>query len=259
MSILKLLVQHKLCVMLQDLRQRVRQSQEQCVALGNYKDRCLVLQQQHDSLQTVCQQLHQDLGIAREELMNAQEAAQLQANHDIKSPKVVSMQANSSILDSCHDDDICTHSARSQHILVSQNEHHMATTRAETEEGNGQDPLRAQLLAEQLVELTLQHGAFSACPAMTLYSLEDTLQHALRNVQHVAREKASFELSHMKSMLKQMERTVEEYKVCPLCMEHDKDVMLNCGHQVCEPCSSPLRECPFCRTAVTMRLRMFTA
>lgn len=245
--------------MVQEARQLLKQSEEQCVALGNYKERFLVLTPQHDSLQTVCHQLHQDLGIARDELMNAQEAAKLPANQDIKSPKVLSMQANSSILDSCHDDDIRAHNARSQHIPVSQNEHHLASIRGFTEEDSGQDPLYVQQLAEQIVQLTLQRETFSACPAMVLYSLADTLQHALRNIQQLSREKASLELSHMKSMLKQMERKVEEYKVCPLCMEHDKDMMLNCGHQVCEKCGSTLTECPFCRAAVTMRLRVFTA
>ncbi|KAL3144158.1 hypothetical protein ABBQ32_003943 [Trebouxia sp. C0010 RCD-2024] len=243
----------------EEARQLLKQSEEQCVALGNYKERFLVLTPQHDSLQTVCHQLHQDLGIARDELMNAQEAAKLPANQDIKSPKVLSMQANSSILDSCHDDDIRAHNARSQHIPVSQNEHHLASIRGFTEEDSGQDPLYVQQLAEQIVQLTLQRETFSACPAMVLYSLADTLQHALRNIQQLSREKASLELSHMKSMLKQMERKVEEYKVCPLCMEHDKDMMLNCGHQVCEKCGSTLTECPFCRAAVTMRLRVFTA
>lgn len=245
--------------MLQEARHLLKQSEQQCSALGNYKDRLLVMQQQHESLQSVCHQLHQDLGIARDELMTAQDTAQLQANHDIKSPKVVNMQANSSILDSCHDDDIRAHNARLQHMPVGQNEHHLASARAFTEEGKGQDALHLQQLAEQIVELTLQHTTFSACPATMLYSVEDMLQHALRNTQHVAREKASFELSHMKSRLKQMERTVEDYKVCPLCMEHDKDMMLNCGHQICETCCGTLTECPFCRTTVSMRLRVFTA
>lgn len=245
--------------MLQEVQQLLKHSQEQCRAVGNYKDRFLVLQQQHESLQSVCQQLHQDLGIARDELMAAQDTAQLQANYEIKSPKVISMQANSTILDSCNDDDIHAHNVRSQHMSVSQHEHQLDPARALTQGGAGQNALHLQRLADQIVELTLQQDTLSACPPMLLHSLEDTLQHALRNTQHVAREVTSSELSQVKLTLKHMEQMLEDHKACPLCMEHDKDMVLSCGHQFCEVCSSTLTECPFCRAAVSMRLRIFSA
>lgn len=243
---------------MQELQQLLQHSQEQCTVLGNFKDRFLVLQQEHESLQNVCHQLHQDLGIARDELMAAQHTAQLQANYEIKSPKIISMQANSTILDSCNDDDIHAHNARSQHMPVSQHEHQLGSARAVSEGGVGQDALHLQRLADQFVELTLQQDVLSACPSMLLYSLEDTLQHALRNTQRVAREVSSSELSQVKLTLKHMEQRLEDDKACPLCMEHNKDMVLSCGHQFCELCSSTLTECPFCRTPVSMRLRIFS-
>ena len=245
--------------MVQELQQLLKHSREQCTALGNYKDRFLVLQQQHESLQSVCHQLHQDLGIAHDELMAAQDTAQLQAHYEMKSPKVISMQANSTILDSCNDDDIHAHNARSQHMPVSQHEHQLGSARADTEGGVGQDALHLQQLADRIVELTLQQDMLSACPSMLLYSLEDTLQHALRNTQRVTREVSSSELSQVKLTLKHMEQKLEDHKACPLCMENDKDMVLSCGHQFCEMCCSTLTDCPFCRMAVSMRLKIFSA
>lgn len=244
--------------MLQELQQLLKQSKEQGAALANCKDRFQVLQQQHESLQSVCHQLHQDLGTARDELMIAQNTAQLQAVPGVKSSKAISMQANSTILDSCNDDDIHAQNARSQHMPGSQNEHHFAAVRAVTQEGTGQDAVCLQQLADRVLELTMQQDMLSTCPSTLLFSLEDTLQHAVRNTQRMAREKASSELSQMKVMLKQMEQTLEDYRACPLCMEHDKNMLLNCGHQFCEICCNALAECPFCRTAISMRLRMFS-
>lgn len=244
------------CHVLQELQQLLKHTKEECTAMGNYKDRFLVLQQQHESLQSVCHQLHQDLGTARDDLVVAHNAG---VNPDVKSPKGISLQSNSTILDSCNEDDMHAHNARSQHIPVSQNEHHLGSVRGVTEDGIGQAALQAQQLADRLVDITLQRDILSACPSALLYSLEDTLQHALKNTQRVARETASSELSQMKSMLKQVEQMFEDHKSCPLCMEHDKDMVLNCGHQFCEMCSGTLTECPFCRTAVSMRLKMFSA
>lgn len=242
--------------MLQELQQLLKHTKEECTAFCNYKDRFLGLQQQHESLQSVCHQLHQDLGTARDDLIIAQNTG---VNPDVKSPKGISLQSNSTILDSCNEDDIHAQSVRSQHIPMSHNEHHLRPARGVTEGGIGEGVLHAQQLADRLVNFTLQRDLFSACPSALLFSLEDTLQHALRNTQRVARETASCELSEVKATLKQVEQTLEDHKACPLCMEHDKDMVLSCGHQFCETCSSTLTECPFCRTAVSMRLKMFSA
>ena len=246
-------------VIVQELQQLLKHSQEQCTALGNYKNRFLALQQQHESLQGVCHQLYQDLGNARDELKAAQDTAQLQANYELKSPKAISMQANSTILDSCHDDDIHAHNARSQQMPVSQHEHQLEAAGAGTQGGVGKDALHLQRLADQLAELTLQQNMLSACPSILLYSLEDTLQHALMNTQRVTREVTSSELSQVEMTLKHAEQKLEDYKACPLCMEHDKEMVLSCGHQFCEMCCGTLTECPFCRTPISMRLRIFSA
>ena len=164
--------------MLQELQQLLKHTKEECTALGNYKDRFLDLHQQHESLQSVCHQLHQDLGTARDDLMLAQNAA---VDANVKSPKGVSLQSNSTILDSCNENDIHAHNARSQQLPVSQHEHHLGSVRGVTEGGVGQGAMHAQQLADQLVDLTLQRDILSACPSALLFSLEDTLQHAVKN------------------------------------------------------------------------------
>lgn len=54
-------------------------------------------------------------------------------------------------------------------------------------------------------------------------------------------------------------RTSSEQAQCAVCMESAKAVVFNCGHQSCEPCSTKLTNCPFCRVAITARIRLFDA
>ena len=243
--------------MLQELRQVLEQSEEQCASLRHNKDTFLALQQQHQNLQSAHHQLQQDLTAARSDLSAVQHNAQLQASYDAKLPKVINVQAASNILDSCNDDDISVHSARAQQMPVNQTGHCNGLAKVSADDTKGHDSLRMQQLAEQITEFSLQQELLSTCATPLLYSLEDTLQHALCNVQHVARKKTMHETSQAKLLLKQMEQRIEEQKACPLCMDADSDVVLNCGHQFCEQCCAAVRDCPFCRTCVSMRIKMF--
>eukprot|EP00198_Chlamydomonas_reinhardtii_P000091 XP_001689426.1 predicted protein [Chlamydomonas reinhardtii] len=54
-------------------------------------------------------------------------------------------------------------------------------------------------------------------------------------------------------------RSNSEQAACAVCMEGPKAVVFNCGHQSCEACSGKMSSCPFCRVAITARIRLFDA
>merc|ERR1712232_926556 len=50
--------------------------------------------------------------------------------------------------------------------------------------------------------------------------------------------------------------------VCPVCLVHEMNVALGCGHRVCSSClpalmARPTQECPVCRTAIGMTLPIY--
>ena len=55
---------------------------------------------------------------------------------------------------------------------------------------------------------------------------------------------------------KQEKNDLMESLVCEICCESPKDCTLNCGHQLCQRCSSP-KECPFCRCPISSRTRTY--
>jgi hypothetical protein len=40
---------------------------------------------------------------------------------------------------------------------------------------------------------------------------------------------------------------VSETVLCAICMEHEANTVMNCGHVICKKCKARLHECPFCR------------
>ena len=45
---------------------------------------------------------------------------------------------------------------------------------------------------------------------------------------------------------------------CIVCFDASCDTALGCGHlQVCQGCAATLESCPTCRTAITLKLRVF--
>lgn len=50
----------------------------------------------------------------------------------------------------------------------------------------------------------------------------------------------------------------EQEKLCPQCGEHPKDLLLDCGHMFCsEKCGSALEECPFDKTIIRTKKKIF--
>jgi len=119
--------------------------------------------------------------------------------------------------------------------------------------------LRLQQLAEQIAGLSLQQDLLLTHTVSGIHTLVDTLERALSSLRNMARIKCSIEVTKLTQSIKHMEQSLEEYKVCPLCMEHDQEFVLNCGHQVCPSCSDSLHSCPFCRTSISFRTRVFRA
>jgi len=52
-------------------------------------------------------------------------------------------------------------------------------------------------------------------------------------------------------------QSVEDLKLCPICMDTPKTIAFNCGHVVCEPCGRMATLCQFCRLPVTSRLKLY--
>lgn len=52
--------------------------------------------------------------------------------------------------------------------------------------------------------------------------------------------------------------TSSESQICPVCLQEQKDMAFQCGHQTCRDCASNLTSCPICRQQITSRLRLFT-
>jgi len=225
----------------QDLQQQVRQQQDQHAVLTNQKAKYETLQQQHALLQSTCQQLKQDLQNAQLDLSVKLTTEHLQQSQlaQPKHARVFSMRANS-ILDS-----------------YNAGETGMQQTRLESESILSEGQTAMNKLQEQD---TYSHDVLLLTHTVSgLHTLVDTLERALSSLRNMARIKCSIEVTKLTQSIKHMEQSLEEYKVCPLCMEHDQEFVLNCGHQVCPSCSDSLHSCPFCRTSISFRTRVFRA
>ena len=44
---------------------------------------------------------------------------------------------------------------------------------------------------------------------------------------------------------------------CSICLERPRNIVFNCGHQSCGQCGANLPACPFCRVAISARIKMF--
>ena len=47
--------------------------------------------------------------------------------------------------------------------------------------------------------------------------------------------------------------------LCGICTVNTKNIVLNCGHAICNVCNEmlPKKECPFCKQPITMRQKLF--
>lgn len=46
-------------------------------------------------------------------------------------------------------------------------------------------------------------------------------------------------------------------KLCGICLSNPKDLAFGCGHQTCGDCGQDLQICPFCRSAIHTRLKLY--
>jgi hypothetical protein len=51
--------------------------------------------------------------------------------------------------------------------------------------------------------------------------------------------------------------SLEEARICSICMERAKDTAFQCGHTVCLTCASSLKYCHICRKKITKRIKIF--
>lgn len=80
--------------------------------------------------------------------------------------------------------------------------------------------------------------------------LEQELEDALKATREVALQRRMEEVQR---------RAACEQQCCSLCLERPRGLVFNCGHQTCTDCSDKMAssECPFCRTPITARIRLF--
>ncbi len=118
-------------------------------------------------------------------------------------------------------------------------------------------PLPQQSSQQMLRSITSQQS-LAGHSLSDLQLLDSSLGQASREVRSTLASRVEAELHNRSEALKAAQHAVEELQHgCALCMEHPKQVALNCGHQTCQLCSGPLEECPFCRVPVTMKLILF--
>ena len=53
------------------------------------------------------------------------------------------------------------------------------------------------------------------------------------------------------------QQRIQEDTECPICMERDKDCVLNCGHRLCLRCADGMVACPFCSVPIKLRVHTF--
>lgn len=244
----------------QELQQLVKLHQDQCAALAEHRSKYEALQQQHALLQSSCQQLQGDLLLAQDAL-TVREQSEHQKHSQIVQPKsarVFSMQASSGCGEPCIADQVGTQQTKMECTVLDSGEAQPSRNNTQEMGSNTGDALLClQQLAEQTAVLSLQQDMLLMGELAGLHALEDTLENALKNVQSASRQKSLTEVSKLRRSVKQMEQTVEDYIVCPLCMERDQECVLSCGHQLCAICSDSLYNCPFCRKPVKTCIKVF--
>ncbi|GAX74552.1 hypothetical protein CEUSTIGMA_g2002.t1 [Chlamydomonas eustigma] len=92
-----------------------------------------------------------------------------------------------------------------------------------------------------------------------LQGLESELETALKDVREAAvlRRIADAAQSAMVSVPHTPDSSVVSTPQCSICMERPRSLVFSCGHQCCFKCGEPLLTCPFCRMAITTKIKMF--
>ena len=212
------------------------------------------LQEQYQALQTQSSKTSEDLESSRKQLqhmMSAKKQQQLSLQADSSSP--VAQPGN--IRTQHQGSTLPQHPVwSSQHKTTCSPGNMKQSTEHNAELSTSRG---LQDAAEQLVVSTTNTDSLQQLSVAELHSLETACQTVLNNVMGASRRKAVAEVSHLNLLVAQLERSAEDRKICPLCMETDKDIVLNCGHQMCQSCKKPLTQCPFCSVPISSCIHMF--
>lgn len=99
-----------------------------------------------------------------------------------------------------------------------------------------------------LDRLEAKSTALDALSVEQLSDLESRLEAAARKVRETVMHRAIAEVQKKAS---------SEQLQCSVCLEHPKSVVFNCGHQCCGACGAKMTACPFCRVAITTKIKLF--
>lgn len=88
--------------------------------------------------------------------------------------------------------------------------------------------------------------ALEECTFAELRGLEELLDGAAKLLRETILSKTVSQLSKQ-----------SESSICSLCMERTRSVAFHCGHQCCEECSHKMTRCPFCRTTIAAKIRLY--
>jgi hypothetical protein len=50
---------------------------------------------------------------------------------------------------------------------------------------------------------------------------------------------------------------VSEERKCNICLEHEKEIIFQCGHQACSSCSLRIQHCHVCRSTIQQRIKFY--
>lgn len=111
----------------------------------------------------------------------------------------------------------------------------------------------------RLSRLTAQQPALDQMLISELGALEQRMENALRVVRESIMQRRIQE--QLQAAAAQLAGTgaITDANQCGVCMERCKGVAFNCGHQSCEACSAQLSACPFCRTSISAKIKLFDA
>ena len=219
------------------------------------------LQQQNDLQQRANQQLRQELQNKSNRLDTLQEdALHEQSRQQMPKPyRVFKLQASSCMQDTGIADESCLQQASAPTATDDCGER-LEQQKSQKQDSKGCDTMQfLRQLLDGASGISQNHDHLMTSTLSQLHTVEADLEHALNTVRSAARSKSETEVMRCTGAAKQMERLLEQYKTCSLCMEHDQEIVLNCGHQLCSACSESLDSCPFCRAPVHTRTKVFRA
>ena len=260
---------------LASLQQQYASLQDQCIDSRKqhhhlqkqhtaWQDQCSESQQKHHQLQEQYQACQGQLRTTAQELERSRsQVEQLRQAMSTKQSKQLSLQADSSLILQSGNASMQHQVTRYQCMPIwapSGERKTVQSTYSCTDTDSHSELVKATAIRDAAAQLAVGTGdvdALTALPVTELHRLESTCQAVLGNVVAVSRCKALAEVTRLRAQVDQLERSAEDSRSCSLCMEADKDVVLNCGHQMCQSCSKTLTQCPFCSAVISACIHVF--